>query len=609
MSELPKTPALVHYEIAADRAKAHIFSITLTISNPSTEQEVSLPVWIPGSYLIREFSKNLQNLTAHQNSRTVRVEQRNKHGWLIDCSSGQTLTLQYEICAYDRSVRTAWLDEQRGFFNGTSLCLRVHGHENHAHTIAIRTPSHAPYWQLATALIPLKIDASGFGTYGAQNYDELVDSPVEMGTFWHGQFKVMGAQHHFIVSGAASSFDADRLLKDTQKIVNAAIYFWHGKGKPPFSNYWFILNAVHDGYGGLEHRFSTALICQRRDLPRLGDNSTSDGYITLLGLISHEYFHTWNVKRLRPAEFTNYNYDQENYTKLLWFFEGFTSYYDDLMLRRAGLIDDATYLKLLGKTIQQVLQAPGSQIQSVAEASFDAWIKYYRADENTPNSTISYYTKGALVALCIDLTLRRCSANSLDDAMRMLWKRCAGGSMTEDDVRTVLSALAGRSLDDELDMWIHGTEVLPITELLESIGVSVQSEIAQPAQRLGIRVLENHSVQIKLVLRDSWAEQAGFCAGDEWFGVSIDSQSWRIQRIEDVYFYAGQATHCTAWVARDGKILQMPLQLGLPKTTAKETKLRKKHQHSSAATANNDTISLRIADSHRMSTWLTGQST
>ena len=205
-----------------------------------------------------------------------------------------------------------------------------------------------------------------------------------------------------------------------------------------------MLNVVDDNYGGLEHRASTALICGRRDLPRLGETRTPEGYTTLLGLICHEYFHTWNVKRLRPAELARYDYTQENYTELLWFFEGFTSYYDDLLLRRADLIDDAAYLRLLNKALNQVLQAPGRLVQSVAEASFDAWVKYYRQDENTANATISYYTKGSLVALCFDLTLRA-QGQSLDQALRAVWQRCSGGPMSEADFAQVLNEVSGRA--------------------------------------------------------------------------------------------------------------------------------------------------------------------
>ncbi|HSV47347.1 MAG TPA: peptidase M61, partial [Ramlibacter sp.] len=356
-----------HYRVEVADLHAHLYRVTLTIEQPAMAQRVSLPVWIPGSYLVREFSKNLQRLAARQDGRAVPVHQLDKCSWQFDCVPSSALVLTYEVYAFDNSVRTAWLDSQRGFFNGTSLCLRVHGQEPRSHILELVADKALAHWEAACGLPPLKAGRRGFGSYEAETYDELVDCPVEMGTFWSGEFKAGGVPHRLVVAGASESLDAQRLLADTQKICEAEVRFWHAQGsaagragkKPPFRNYLFMLNAVDDGYGGLEHRNSTALIASRRDLPRLGDSRTGDGYLTLLGLISHEYFHTWNVKNLRPAEFTRYDYAGENYTQLLWFFEGFTSYYDDLLLRRAGLIDDGTYLKLLNKTINQVLQAPG----------------------------------------------------------------------------------------------------------------------------------------------------------------------------------------------------------------------------------------------------------
>ena len=423
--------ARVHYQVRVLDLHSHRFQVTLTIAEPSALQRVSLPVWIPGSYLVREFSKNLQRLQARQGNTEPALTQLDKCSWQVACTAGKPLVLRYEVYALDNSVRTAWLDASRGFFNGTSLFLQVQGQEDAPHALELPTDKALRGWQVATGLRPEKINRNGFGRYLAANYDELVDCPVEMGNFWQGSFMAAGIRHRFVVAGAPPSFDGARLLADTQKICEAEIRFWHGeqtgkrsRSKPPHEDYLFMLNAVGDGYGGLEHRNSTALICTRKDLPRLDHpalkvvggaaDGRSEGYVTLLGLISHEYFHTWNVKRLRPAEFAAYDYARENHTRLLWFFEGFTSYYDDLLLRRAALIDDRTYLKLLGKTINQVLQTPGRAVQSVAQASFDAWIKYYRQDENTPNATVSYYTKGALVALCLDLSLRQQSSTTLD---------------------------------------------------------------------------------------------------------------------------------------------------------------------------------------------------
>lgn len=598
------TQAPVHYRIEAADPHARLFTVTLTVAHPQEQQELSLPVWIPGSYLVREFSKNLQRLSAQQ-GRRVPLLQLDKHRWRATCRTDRPLVLTYEVCAYDSSVRTAWLDASRGFFNGTSVCLRVHGQEDAPHALEVASTAATAHWSVATGLTPQSIDKRGFGVYAASHYDELVDCPVEMGTFWSGQFTACGVAHRFVVAGAAPSFDGKRLLADTQKICETAIRFWHGKGKPPIKNYLFMLNAVHDGYGGLEHRNSTALICGRRDLPRTGEARASDGYTTLLGLISHEYFHTWNVKRLRPAELAQIDFDRENHTELLWLFEGFTSYYDDLLLRRAGLIDDATYFKLITKTINQVLQTPGRQVQTVAQASFDAWVKYYRQDENTPNATVSYYTKGSLVALCLDLTLRREGKTTLDDVMRALWKRCAGGPMTEADLRAELASLAGRSFDNELDQWVHSTAELPLAELLAAHGVALKPEQPQLAQRLGLRVTENHSVQLKTVLRGGPAEKAGMAAGDEWLGLQVQGQGWRIARLEDVAFYAGAATQVTAVVARDGRLLQLPMALPAAQAAVAPGKSKPAGQRSRKATAATpDTISLTATDSTALGRWL-----
>lgn len=554
----------VHYHVSAHDLQARLFAIELRIEAPAAQQQVALPVWIPGSYLVREFAKNLQGLQARQGGAGVAVLQLDKQRWQIDCAAGVPLTLSYQVSAYDNSVRTAWLDAQRGFFNGTSLCLRVLGQEDAPHSLELAATPATAGWSIATGLEPARIDAQGFGLYRAQDYDELVDCPVEMGRFWSGFFEAGGVRHQFVVAGAAESFDHARLLEDSRRICEAAIGFWHAHdgGRAPHGRYVFMLNVVNDGYGGLEHRNSTALICSRRDLPRLGESKTSDGYTTLLGLISHEYFHTWNVKRLRPDAFARYDYDRENYTELLWFFEGFTSYYDDLLLLRAGLIDEARYLKLLAKTVNQVLQTPGRQVQSVAQASFDAWVKYYRQDENTANATVSYYTKGALVALCLDLRLRREGAGTLDTVMRALWQRCQGGPMSEADVLAALQLLAGRSYAPELAQWVHDTAELPLEELLAAHGVRLQPEPPQPAQRLGLRVQENHSIQVKAVLRGGLAERAGFMAGDEWLGIELESGAgWRIAKLEDLAFYAGQAERLTALVARDQQLLRLPLEL------------------------------------------------
>ena len=362
---------MIQYRIELYDLQAHLYRVTLTVPQPAAEQRVSLPVWIPGSYMVREFGRHLSQLDGRQGRSAVQLRQLDKTSWLAECEGHSALVLSYVVYAFDTSVRAAFLDAARGFFNGTSLCLRVEGRENEAHAISLaRLPRS---WSVATAM-----PSDGEQGWVAADYDELVDHPFELGPFWRGAFEAAGVPHEFVVCGAWPAFDGERLLADTRRICETQIAFWHGKRKPkpPFARYVFMLNAIDDGYGGLEHRASTALIGARRDLPRQGQAPNSEGYQTLLGLISHEYFHTWNVKRLKPRELTRIDYTRENYTPLLWFFEGFTSYYDDLLLLRAGLIDAPRYLSLIAKTINGVVATPGRKLQSVAQSSFDAWVKY-----------------------------------------------------------------------------------------------------------------------------------------------------------------------------------------------------------------------------------------
>ena len=579
----------VHYRIEVPDVHSHLFTVHMTVASPASTQTLRLPAWIPGSYLLREFAKHLQQLECRQGGKRIPVTQLDKATWQVSCRAGLPLEVSYEVYAFDASVRTAWLDAQRGFFNGTSLCLQVPEAAAEPHTLDIAPVAGTTGWQLATGLQAVTVDKAGFGLYRAPDYDTLVDCPVEMGPFWSGSFEVFGIPHRFVVAGAPPSFDGELLLADTRAICEAEMRFWHGSALEqyqkdsssrnkdegpspiPFKNYVFMLAAVHDGYGGLEHKNSTALICNRKDLPRLPRTTLAptthkqpEGYTTLLGLISHEYFHTWNVKRLRPAELATYDYRAENYTELLWFFEGFTSYYDDLLLRRAKRIDNATYLKLLSKTINQVQQTPGRLVQSVAQSSFDAWVKYYRQDENTANATVSYYTKGSLVGLCLDLTLRAEGKTHLDAVMRGLWARCAGGPMTEADLLAVLQDLGGRSFAKDLTRWVHSTKELPVHELLEQHGVQVNREPDQAAQQLGLRVKESGGLFIQQVLRGGAAEKAGFAAGDEWLAVQTEGMPWRMQALDDLMLYAGKAKKVTALVSRDKRLMQLTLTLPAP---------------------------------------------
>ena len=557
---------MIHYRIEVADAAAHQFKITLTIADPAPVQQLSLPAWIPGSYMVREFSRHLSLLEARQGTQARPLVQLAKDRWSVATSGRGALVVTYFAYAFDPSVRTAWLSDDRGFFNTTSLCLAVEGRTSEPHRVELyRLPAG---WDVATAMTridpgakPARAAKSAKGAkavpartqvFESADYDEMADHPFELGAFWRGEFTSGGVVHEFVVAGAWPQFDGARLLADTRRICDEEIRFWHGSDKPPFARYVFMLYATEDGYGGLEHRASTALIAARKDLPRQGVAGTSDGYVTLLGLISHEYFHTWNVKRLKPAEFLPYDYTQENYTELLWFFEGFTSYYDDLFLLRAGLVDPARYVKLVGRAMNGVRQSPGQHVQSVAEASFDAWVKYYRADENTPNSTISYYTKGSLVALRLDLALRAGGKATLDDVMRALWRDAPGGAVTEELILKTVARLGGKGVAAELREWVHQRGELDVLTALARVGVEPEAEALNLATELGLRVSEGPvtGIQVKSVLAGGAGAAAGLSAGDEILAVD----GWRVRRLDDALAWIRTGAAFDLLVVRQGRV-------------------------------------------------------
>lgn len=613
---------MIQYRIEVADAHAHRFQVTLRISRPLGLQRLSLPVWIPGSYLVREFARHLSPITARQGQRACQVTPIDKATWEIDTKGSAALTVQYEVYAFDTSVRAAFLDAQRGFFNGTGVFLKAHGFEDQPQ--AVKITGLPKGWQVATALPAVKVNALGVGDYEAPDYDALVDHPVELGTFWRGEFIARGVRHEFVVAGATSDLDGAKLLEDTRKICEAQIAFWHGRRKPPFDHYVFMLNVVEDGYGGLEHRQSTALICARKDVPRVGRPLNKDAYTTLLGLISHEYFHTWNVKRLKPAEFAPYDYTQENHTRMLWFFEGFTSYYDDQFLLRTGLIDAPTYLKLLGKTINQVLATPGRLSYSVGQASFDAWTRYYRPDENSANATVSYYTKGSLVALGLDLALRQLPAvqgrkPSLDGVMQALWQ--LQRPIQQADVAQALADEAQhlpglmpfkagttplQAWQNLLDRWTEGCDDLPLQTLLTQHGISWSSKPGSLTQRWGVRVQDsNGAAKVQAVMRHGLAQQIGLSVGDELLALD----GWRVKRGDDLATWYDAGRDQALLVNRDQRILTLTIPAQAP--TGKRGKLKHTHADLSIEAPNADVISLTLNDTAlpseiqaRRRTWL-----
>lgn len=522
----------VRYRILPKHPGAHLFEVTCVVASPDRAgQTLRLPAWIPGSYMIREFAKHIVQLKAESGGQPVQVRKLDKDTWQCAKVDG-TLTVTYEVYAWDLSVRAAHLDGTHGFFNGTSVFLAVLGQEDREHQVEILPPEGEAYgrWQVATALRPAGASAHGFGLYRADNYDELVDHPVEMGTFTLAQFDACGVPHEVAITGRHRC-DLKRLTADLKSVCEQHIHFFGEP--PPMDRYLFLVTAVGEGYGGLEHRASTALLCSRDDLPREGEAERGEKYRTFLGLASHEYFHAWNVKRIKPAAFVPYDLSRENYTRLLWAFEGITSYYDDLALVRSGLITQEQYLSLIGETVTRVVRGSGRKKQSIAESSFDAWIKYYRQDENAPNAVVNYYAKGSLAALALDLTIRQKSngAKSLDDVMRALWQRhgVPGIGVPEDGVERLAEAASGVDLKEFFKLAVQGTEDLPLGELLAMFGIDQVLRAAEgpsdkggkttkkdlPARAvLGVKVAESGEARLVQVHDGGAAQAAGLSAGD-----------------------------------------------------------------------------------------------
>jgi predicted metalloprotease with PDZ domain len=529
---MPHAPEqAIHYRIIASDLAAHLFEVTLTVPVPAAGGQLfTLPAWIPGSYMVREFARNIVQIRAESGGQPVVLAKLDKHSWQAAPCTGP-LTLSYEVYAWDFSVRAAHLDQSHGFFNGSSVFLRVADHDHLPQVVEIVQPSQpdCDSWRVATALPELAALRYGFGTYIAADYDELIDHPVEIGTFALASFEAHGVPHDIVVSGKVPNLDLERLATDLKALCETQIAFFEPNSRhAPMQRYVFLTLAVGDGYGGLEHRASTALICSRNDLPVKSSppSEMSDGYRTFLGLCSHEYFHTWNVKRIKPAAFVPYALQAESYTSLLWLFEGFTSYYDDLMLVRSGLIDEAAYLKLLGKTIDKVLRGSGRHKQSLADSSFDAWTKYYRQDENAPNAIVSYYTKGALVALALDLTIRQKTdgQKSLDDVMLALWQRygrdfyTAGNlqrGVDETELQALFDEVAGLKFKRFFARHVHGTEDLPLAKLLAPFGISLSDQRQSAKPSLEVRVVRDGAdCKLANVYEGGAAHLAGLSAGD-----------------------------------------------------------------------------------------------
>ena len=519
------------YQVAALDPNAHLFEVRCTIDDPDPRgQRYRLPAWIPGSYLIREFARQFVHVRAESAGAAVAIAKEAKDVWRASPATA-AITIIAQVYAYELSVRTAYLDRTRAYFNGASLFLLPEGREHAACTVELLRPHGDDFseWRVATTLEPDGAAPHGFGRYKAVDYDELIDHPVEMSDFALAAFAAGAVRHEVAITGRHHA-DLERLARDLARICQWQIDLFGNapQSRPPFDRYLFQITAVGEGYGGLEHRSSTSLLCRRDELPVRGRSDIGDGYLHLLGLASHEYFHSWNVKRIKPAVFMPYDLAREAYTRQLWAFEGITSYYDDLALVRSGVIDDTQYLVLLGRAVSQVLRTPGRHRQSIGDSSFDAWIKFYRQDENSPNAVVSYYAKGSLVALALDLDLRSAGRTSLDSVMRTLWQRHgrAGIGVPEDAIESIVGELAGEDMRTFFACYVDGTDDPPLADLLAAFGIDCHlrpaggtadrggtpSSSAVPACWFGARVGKDLTLQH--VFTGSPAERAGLAARD-----------------------------------------------------------------------------------------------
>ena len=502
----------MRHRVSLPEPHTHLFHVEVEIDRPGAAVEVRFPVWTPGSYLVREYARHLEGLTASDGAGgPLTVERLDKHRLRIAAHGAERVVLRYRVYANELTVRTCHLDATHGYLNGAAVFPYVPGREGEPQVLEVEPP---PGWKVSTAL------PGGPTTFTARDYDELLDSPVEFGTHRLLAFTALGKPHEIAVWGRGN-LDEARFADDVRRIVEAHGAFFGGL---PYERYLFIVHLSDKRRGGLEHAGSTTLSMGRHAFfPR-------DSYEETLGLVSHEFFHVWNVKRMRPAAFVPFDYGREQYTRLLWWFEGATSYYEGLALCRAGLVPPERWLRTLGQGFTALERTPGARKMPVEEASFLAWVKHYRPDENSVNSAISYYLKGELVAFALDLALRA-EGSSLDDLLRALYRKHDGGGVPEDGVEIEAARLLGvERARAFFDRWVRGVE--PLAPEVGEVGVVYRRRAAQgledkggtPGKRdedrgvpgyLGVELAPGPKLAVAAVREGSPAHRAGVYAEDE----------------------------------------------------------------------------------------------
>lgn len=508
-SQMQEVQSSIHYWVAMPQPETHLFEVTLHIFNhPLSVINLKMPVWTPGSYLVREYAKNLQDFAAFAGSKTLSWRKISKNNWQVERGDASEVILRYRIFANELTVRTNHLDNTHGYFNGAALFLRITGWENQPINITIVPPN--PQWQITTGLPSVKEEVN---TFIAKDFDTLVDTPFEIGSHEIFNFEVLGKTHELAIWGQGN-YQHEKLLDDFSKLIKVEAEMFGGL---PYQRYVFILHLLYQAYGGLEHKNSCSLIYHRFGF------LNQDKYERFIQLVAHEFFHLWNVKRIRPKGLETFDYDQENYTDSLWFCEGTTSYYDLVIPFRAGIYDIKSYFHHLNQEITKYLKTPGRKVQTLSESSFDAWIKLYRPDANSGNSQISYYLKGEMVSLLLDLLIRSRHQNkrSFDDVMVKMWAQFGQEEIgyTAQQLQAIIESVADIDLADFFKCYIHGLDDLPFNQYLQPFGVQLVAEYDQTPY-LGVRIkTENGREIIKFVEMDSPAQMVGIDAGDELLAI------------------------------------------------------------------------------------------
>lgn len=496
----------LHYRLAIPRPETHRVEIELTVGGFARGPAVfCLPAWSPGSYKVRDYCRNIIRLEATDTrGRKLTAVKRDKNTWVVERRGAATIRLRYEVYCNDKTVRTCHVDDRHAFLTGPALFFHVEGQKDRPIQLDIAAPRE---WRVSTGMEPHGRTGRSFRM---DNYDDFVDCPLEIGRHDVHDFTVLGKPHRFAIYGQAQ-LKPEELLRATRRIieVEAALF-----GGLPYRHYTFLLDCYAQGGGGLEHKNSCALIT-----PRFGFHPRGK-WLQFLGLVAHEFFHCWNVKRIRPDRLGPFDYSREVHTRLLWVMEGFTSYYDQLILRRAGLMSRAEYLGRLSEQIQRIRETPGRHVQSLEDASFDSWVKFYQQDENTPNTAVSYYEKGSLVALLLDLEIRRRTdgRRSLDDLMRLLWRRFGARDrgFPEDAMQRLAEEVAGGSLQEFFDRFVRGTAELPFEDAVADFGLLLVRDHNQVEPTLGIRLTGRSGPAIVAsVLSDGPGYRDGLNARDE----------------------------------------------------------------------------------------------